>query len=112
VGLRTLARSDPNYHGTYRGPQRERDAAYHNGTVWAWPLGAFLEAYLRVNDRSPDAMEQARRWLRPLLQDMRRDCIGQIAEIFEGNEPHRPVGCVAQAWSVAEALRLAAMLEM
>ena len=70
VGLRTLARSDPNYHGRYSGPQKQRDAAYHNGTVWPWPLGAFLDAYLRVNDRSPHAIDQARRWLQPLLNTM------------------------------------------
>jgi glycogen debranching enzyme len=112
VGLRTLARSDPNYHGRYYGPQKQRDAAYHNGTVWPWPLGAFLDAYLKVNDRSQPAIEQARAWLQPLLNTMRHSCIGQIDEIFEGDEPHRPVGCFAQAWSVAEALRLAMELGM
>ncbi|MGD1278256.1 MAG: amylo-alpha-1,6-glucosidase [Tepidisphaeraceae bacterium] len=110
VGLRTLAKSDSKYHGTYRGAQRQRDAAYHNGTVWAWLLGPFLEAYLRVNNRSDAAVDQARRWLAPLLESMEHGCIGQIAEIFEGNEPHRPCGCFAQAWSVAEALRLAVEL--
>ena len=112
VGLRTLAGSDPDYHGRYTGPQKQRDAAYHNGTVWPWPLGAFLEAYLKVNDRSQPAIEQARRWLQPLLDTMSHSCIGQIGEIFEGDEPHRPVGCFAQAWSVAEALRLAMELGM
>jgi predicted glycogen debranching enzyme len=112
VGLRTLARSDPNYHGCYSGPQKQRDAAYHNGTVWPWPLGAFLDAYLKVNDCSQPAIEQARAWLQPLLNTMRHSCIGQIDEIFEGDEPHRPVGCFAQAWSVAEALRLAMELGM
>jgi predicted glycogen debranching enzyme len=112
VGLRTLARSDPNYRGRYTGNQKTRDAAYHNGTVWPWPMGAFLEAYLKVNDRSQPAIEQARRWLQPLLESMTQCCIGQISEIFEGDEPHRPVGCFAQAWSVAEALRLAMELGM
>jgi predicted glycogen debranching enzyme len=112
VGLRSLAKSDPNYHGRYSGPMWERDAAYHNGTIWAWPLGAFLDAYLKVHDRSEQAIAQARRWLEPLLQTMHQGCIGQIGEIFEGDEPHRGVGCFAQAWSVAEALRLAVELRM
>jgi len=112
VGLRTLARSDPNYHGKYIGTQKERDAAYHNGTVWPWVLGAFLEAYLKVNDRSESSIEQGRRWLQPLLDTMGQACIGQLDEIFEGDEPHRPVGCFAQAWSIAEALRLAMELGM
>ena len=112
VGLRTLAKSDPNFKGSYTGTQKQRDAAYHNGAVWPWPMGAFLEAYLKVNDRSQPAIEQAQRWLQPLLETMSHGCIGQIHEIFEGNEPHRPVGCFAQAWSVAEALRLAMELGM
>jgi len=112
VGLRSLAKSDPNYHGHYIGPMSERDAAYHNGTIWAWPLGAFLDAYLKVHDHSDQAVAQARRWLEPLLQTMQQGCIGQIGEIFEGDEPHRGVGCFAQAWSVAEALRLAVELGM
>ncbi len=112
VGLRTLSPADPNFHGRYTGPQRQRDEAYHNGTVWPWPIGAFLEAYLKVNNRSTESLEQARRWLTPLAETMQHACIGQISEIFEGNEPHRPVGCFAQAWSIAEVLRLAAELEM
>ena len=112
VGLRTLAKADPKYHGVYRGSQRKRDEAYHNGTVWPWLLGAFLEAYLKVNKRSAESQDQARRWLQPLLDTMKRGCIGQIGEIFEGNEPHRPCGAFAQAWSVAEALRLALELGM
>jgi predicted glycogen debranching enzyme len=112
MGLRTLAASDPNYHGRYIGPQRERDAAYHNGTVWPWLIGPFLEAYLRVNRRSPQSMEQARQWLLPLIDQMSEFCVGQISEICEGDAPHRPVGCPAQAWSVAEVLRLAVELGM
>ncbi len=112
VGLRTLARQEPNYHGRYTGDQMNRDAAYHNGTVWPWLIGPFLDAYLRVNDRSREAILQGRIWLQPLIDSMERGCIGQIAEICEGDEPHRPVGCCAQAWSVAEVLRLAVELGM
>ena len=75
-------------------------------------MGAFLSAYLRVNGRSPESVNQARKWLGPLIDHMEQNCLGQIAEIFEGDEPHRPVGCPAQAWSVAEVLRLAAALQM
>lgn len=113
VGLRTLARSDSNYKGRYTGPQFQRDAAYHNGTVWPWPIGAFLEAYLKVNHRSPESIAQAKEWLHSLIQHMsEQGAIGQISEIFEGDEPHRPVGCPAQAWSIAEVLRLAVDLGM
>jgi predicted glycogen debranching enzyme len=113
VGLRTLARGDPKYIPRYFGPPTQRDAAYHNGAIWPWPIGAFLEAYLKVNGRSAQAVEQARQWLRPLVDHMgNAACIGQISEIFEALEPHRPVGCPAQAWSVAEVLRLAVELGM
>jgi predicted glycogen debranching enzyme len=113
VGLRTLAQSDPNFKPHYSGAQVQRDAAYHNGTIWPWPIGAFLEAYLRVNQRSPESIEPAKRWLEPLIHHLENDaCIGSISEIFEADEPHRPDGCPAQAWSVAEALRLAVELGM
>jgi glycogen debranching enzyme len=108
VGLRTLAKSDPGYRGTYAGDQFTRDGAYHNGTVWPWLIGAFIEAYLKVNARSSASLDQARAWLAPLITHMTdTGAIGQISEIFEGDEPHRPVGCPAQAWSIAEVLRLA-----
>jgi predicted glycogen debranching enzyme len=113
MGLRTLSRSDPNFKGKYSGPQVQRDAAYHNGTVWAWLMGPFLEAYLKVNKKSAEAVSQAKQWLEPLILHMSdQGAIGQIAEIFEGDEPHRPVGCPAQAWSVAEVLRIASELGM
>ncbi|HEY8667476.1 MAG TPA: amylo-alpha-1,6-glucosidase, partial [Tepidisphaeraceae bacterium] len=112
VGLRTLSPSDPGYHARYTGPQRQRDEAYHNGTIWAWPLGAFLEAYLKVHRRSAESVTQAKQWLQPLLDRMETDCIGQLHEIYEAEPPHRPVGCPAQAWSIAEALRLANELGM
>ena len=110
VGLRTLARGEANYHGVYSGDQFQRDQAYHNGTVWPWLMGPFLEAYLRVNDRSAEAVRQAAAWLQPLIDKLERGCVGQLPEICEGDEPHRAVGCCAQAWSVAEVLRLAVEL--
>jgi predicted glycogen debranching enzyme len=113
VGLRTLARSDPGYRGIYTGDQFHRDGAYHNGTVWPWLIGAFLEAYLKVNNRSTPAIAQAKEWLSPLMNHMNDEgAIGQIAEIFDGDPPHRPVGCPAQAWSIAEVLRVAVSLEL
>ncbi|MDB5296684.1 MAG: hypothetical protein JWO31_2667 [Phycisphaerales bacterium] len=112
VGLRTLARSDPGYHGAYHGPQIDRDAAYHNGTIWPWLIGPFLTAYLRAHGRGEAEQDRCREWLRPLVGHIEENCLGQVAEIFEAEEPHRPVGCPAQAWSVAEVLRLAVELGM
>jgi glycogen debranching enzyme len=110
-GLRTLARSDPRYKGRYTGDQWHRDQSYHNGTVWPWLIGGFLEAYLKTNHFSGDAVRQVELWVEPLLTHMtERGCIGQIPELFDGDEPQRPVGTPAQAWSVAEVLRIAAMV--
>ena len=104
-GLRTLARRDPRYRGQCRGDQVERDGAYHQGTVWPWLLGPFLTAYLKVADDKLAAQQRAREWLEPLLAHLRDAGLGQISEIFDGDEPHAPRGCIAQAWSVAEVLR-------
>lgn len=111
-GLRTLAKTDPNYIGHLTGSPFQRDKAYHNGTVWAWLIGPFLEAYLRVHHNDADAQRHARVWLQPLVDHLNQGCIGQISECFDGDEPHRPVAAPAQAWSVAEALRLAVKLGM
>lgn len=111
-GLRTLSPSDPKYQPKYSGSQFERDRAYHNGAIWPWLIGAFLTAYLKVNHRSPGAVGQARRWLQSLIDSMEDGCIGSISEIYEAQTPHRNVGCFAQAWSVAEVLRMAIELEM
>jgi glycogen debranching enzyme len=100
-GLRTLAPSDPAYIGHYAGDQRQRDAAYHQGTVWAWLIGPFVSAHTKVY-RDPAA---ARTFLLPLLDHLSDYGLGSIAEIFEGDPPFKPVGCIAQAWSVAEVLR-------
>jgi glycogen debranching enzyme len=83
--------SDPNFKPHYGGRQVQRDAAYHNGTIWPWPLGAFLEAYLKVNKRSPASIEQAKRWLEPLIAHLEHDaCVGSISEIFEAENPTAP----------------------
>jgi predicted glycogen debranching enzyme len=104
-GLRTLAASDPRYHGRYTGGPLERDEAYHQGTVWPWLLGPFISAYLRVNEGRDGALRQAAQWLEPLEAYLMNEGVGQIPEIFEGDAPHRAVGCYAQAWSVGELLR-------
>jgi predicted glycogen debranching enzyme len=106
-GLRSLAPSDPHYRGRYTGDQRSRDSAYHQGTVWPWLLGPFITAYIKVKGGSPAAREQAERWLGPLKDHLADAGLGHISEIFEGDYPHRPVGCIAQAWSAAEILRTA-----
>jgi predicted glycogen debranching enzyme len=100
-GLRTLARNDPHYAGAYGGDQRARDAAYHQGTVWAWLLGPYVSAHLRVY-RNPAAAERCLHAVRHLLAD---GAIGSVGEIFDGDPPFAPRGCFAQAWSVAEILR-------
>jgi glycogen debranching enzyme len=103
VGLRSLARGDPNYAGAYSGDRWQRDRAYHQGTVWSWLIGPFVDAHLRVYHDKQRALQL----IQPLLRHMREEAgIGTISEIFDGDEPHRPRGCIAQAWSVAEVLRV------
>ncbi len=105
-GLRTLSPDHPDYKGRYEGDWGTRDEAYHQGTVWPWLIGPFLEAYLRLNGHSDQARRQAQQWLEPLLHHLECDaCLGSISEIFDGDAPHKPRGCVAQAWSVSEVLR-------
>jgi glycogen debranching enzyme len=109
-GLRTLNRGDPKYCGRYTGNQWCRDGAYHNGTVWPWLIGPYVEAFMKVNDHSEGARRQAGHLLEPLLDHMLTGgCIGQIPECFDADEPQRPVGAPAQAWSVAEVLRVGAV---
>ena len=100
-GLRSLSADDPEYVGHYGGDQYTRDAAYHQGTVWGWLIGPFIDAHLRVY-KDPTA---ARTFLVALLQQMADHGIGSISEIFDGDAPFTPRGCIAQAWSVAEILR-------
>ena len=105
-GLRTLAPSDSRYKGSYGGPQQQRDQAYHQGTVWPYLIGPFVEAYLKVNGFSRKSKGQAADFIEPLMQHLTNEgCLGQICEIFDGDPPHKPKGCIAQAWSVAELIR-------
>jgi predicted glycogen debranching enzyme len=111
-GLRTLSPADPAYRGRYRGNPAERDGAYHQGTVWPWLLGAFGEAALRVAADREQEKESLRLYLRTFLrQHLREAGIGSISEVFDGDAPHKPGGCIAQAWSVAELIRLYTLLE-
>ena len=105
-GLRSLAPSDHQYRGRFEGDPFSRDSAYHQGTVWPWLIGPFLTAYLRVNGRSGKARRQVEQWLNDLRTFMLDEGVGQVPEVFDGDAPHRAGGCLAQAWSVAELLRV------
>jgi len=100
-GLRSLAPGEPAYAGIYSGGPRERDGAYHQGTVWGWLLGPFALAHYRVYQDRAAALA----FLDPLAKSIDSYGVGTLAEIFDGDPPHRPRGCIAQAWSVAELLR-------
>jgi glycogen debranching enzyme len=101
VGLRSLAASDPRYAGRYTGDPRQRDASYHQGTVWAWLLGPYALAHHRVYGDTGHALAL----LEGLAPHLDEACVGSISEIMDGEAPHSPRGCFAQAWSVAETLR-------
>jgi predicted glycogen debranching enzyme len=101
-GLRSLAPGEPDYKAKYYGDLRARDAAYHQGTVWAWLIGPFVDAWLRVH---PGDSAGARQCLKGLIDHLGEACIGSISEIFDAEPPYTPRGCIAQAWSVAELLR-------
>lgn len=105
-GLRTLDPSSDQYKEKYTGSQRERDEAYHQGTVWPYLIGPFIEAYLKVNQFSRESKKQASEFIQPLLLHLDENgCLGSISEIFDADPPHEPKGCFAQAWSVAELIR-------
>ncbi len=111
-GLRTLSPDHPDYKPHYEGSWQTRDEAYHQGTVWPWLIGPFIEAYLRINGNSSAARQQARKWLDTLLTHLECEgCLGSINEIFDGDAPHKPRGAVAQAWSVSEVLRALLMAQ-
>ncbi len=102
VGLRSLSPDHPDYKPKYFGDLRARDAAYHQGTVWAWLIGPFIDCWLKVH---PDDLAGARRHLEGFIPHLNEACIGSISEIFDAEPPFAPRGCIAQAWSVAEVLR-------
>ena len=106
VGLRTLARGDPGYRASYRGGPAERDAAYHQGLVWPWLLGPYVDALFAVRGDSAETRTRARATVASLVGRMETGCLGQLPECFEPEPPFRPVGAPAQAWSVAEVLRV------
>jgi len=106
VGLRTLARSDPGYRATYRGEPAERDSAYHQGLVWPWLVGPYVDALFAVRGDSAETRNRARAAVGTLAAGLETGCLGQLPECFEPEPPFHPVGAPAQAWSVAEVLRV------
>ena len=101
-GLRSLAPGNPEYKAKYYGDLRSRDAAYHQGTVWAWLIGPYIDAYLKVY---PNNKKDANKLLESFFPHLDEAGIGSISEIFDADSPYHPNGCIAQAWSVAEVLR-------
>jgi glycogen debranching enzyme len=97
-GLRTLAPGDPRYRGRYEGDPTSRDSAYHQGTVWPWLVGPFVDAYTYVHGQAPQCLGELQRYAA-------EEGLGQLPEVFDGDAPHRAGGCIAQAWSVAEVFR-------
>lgn len=104
VGLRSLSPGDPEYKGHYGGNTFLRDSAYHQGTVWSWLLGPYIEAGMKIESES--FKREAAEIIAQFVSHLNEGCIGTISEIFDGDAPHHPRGCVAQAWSVAEILRV------
>ncbi len=102
VGLRSLSPDDPEYKPIYAGDLRSRDGAYHQGTVWAWLIGPFIDAWMKVH---PQDKKEARQFLQFFPEHLGESGIGTISEVFDARSPHRAGGCIAQAWSVAEILR-------
>jgi predicted glycogen debranching enzyme len=102
VGSRSLSPDHPDYKPLYYGDLRARDAAYHQGTVWAWLIGPFIDAWLKLH---PGAFLEARKFLFGFTDHLSEACIGSVSEIFDADPPFTPRGCIAQAWSVAELLR-------
>ncbi|MEM7626611.1 MAG: amylo-alpha-1,6-glucosidase [Planctomycetota bacterium] len=111
VGLRTLPPDDPAYHPRYGGPQFERDEAYHQGTVWPWLLGPYAEGVLRAGKFSKKSKTEAAAVLQPLLDRLTGEGLGQLHEIHDAELPHALRGCIAQAWSVAELVRVLGLIK-
>ncbi|GAC1569063.1 MAG: hypothetical protein NVS3B20_22360 [Polyangiales bacterium] len=102
VGLRSLSPSHPDYKARYDGDLRARDAAYHQGTVWGWLAGPFIDAWMKTH---PDDISFAKSTLHGFDAHLSEACVGSISEVFDAESPYHPRGCIAQAWSVAEVLR-------
>jgi glycogen debranching enzyme len=105
-GLRTLAPGATGYRSRYEGNPVSRDSAYHQGTVWPWLLGPYITAYLNALGRSPATLTRARSLLTALEGHLDGACLGQMSEVLDADTPHHPGGAPAQAWSVAEILRV------
>ena len=106
LGLRTLAPSDPSYAPHYAGNAMSRDSAYHQGTVWPWLIGPFIRAYMRTYRVTDEVRDKAKQWVSYFEEHLRRGGLGHISEVADAVSPHRPGGCIAQAWSVGELLRV------
>jgi predicted glycogen debranching enzyme len=107
VGLRSLSPRDPAYRTRYEGGVISRDSAYHQGTVWPWLMGPFITAYMKVHAGDESARRDCEQWLRGFTDHLLTAGLGHISEVADGEAPHRPGACIAQAWSVAEPLRAA-----
>jgi predicted glycogen debranching enzyme len=112
VGLRSLSPSDPKYRGRYQGDVPSRDGAYHQGAVWPWLIGPFISAYFNARGVNKTTRKQAKKWLAGFYDHLNNAGLGQVSEIFDGDAPHHPGGCIAQAWSVAELLRVMVDFEL
>ena len=111
LGLRSLAPGEPGYVAHYRGGPAERDASYHQGTVWPWLMGPFVEAWVAVRGGTPEAAAEARtRFVEPLRAHLADAGLGHVSEIADADAPFTPAGCPFQAWSVGELLRIEALL--
>jgi glycogen debranching enzyme len=104
VGLRSLAANDMHYISVYGGDAWHRDSAYHEGTVWSWLLGPFIDAVMKTEGKK--GLPIAKKIIEDFLYHLGEGCIGNVSEIFDAEPPHHPRGCIAQAWSVGEILRV------
>ena len=106
VGLRSLSPNDPRYVPIYIGSPLQRDSSYHQGTVWGWLIGPFIDAYRRTNADEVDLESKVKEFTSAFRAHLGEAMLGQISEIFDGDPTHSPRGCAAQAWSVAELIRV------
>ena len=112
LGLRSLSPDDPEYKPIYIGGVWERDGAYHQGTVWPWPLGPFVEAWFNVNGKNEQTIQQAKdRFLKPVYEHLEKAGLGHVSEIADASSPFVPRGCPFQAWSLSEFIRIQKLIE-